>query len=342
MNHSKMVCAYVGDWGFQGLEPKTAVYLTHVNYSFAKIRDGVVTDEGWVNSEKLQEAIQDYPEICFCLSVGGSGADGFSDAASTAENRERFAKSAIEVMKKHNFRGLDIDWEFPCRPHQGTKCSPNDKQNFTLLLQCLRDKMTELTGETGMEYRLSIATGSDEQFTREMEVDKLNEILDNVNIMTYDMTPAGLVAHHSNLYPAGLYQGGNSASQAMEFFRNAGFDPEKLIIGGAFYGHGFHYAPISPEESPFGRKREPEEIDYFDYGTILRDFTEEKGYRHGYDEAACAAYVYNETQAIVYDDERALTERVKYVKKSGYGGIMFWEYTNDPGFSLLEAIGQTM
>ena len=78
-----MIAAYLSDWGWIGLAPESAACLTHVNYSFALVRDGVVSDAHWTHAKELDEAIAAYPELTFVISVGGWGAGGFSEAAST-------------------------------------------------------------------------------------------------------------------------------------------------------------------------------------------------------------------------------------------------------------------
>ena len=40
--HTPMLCGYLSDWGWHGITPEAAACLTHVNYSFALVKDGSV------------------------------------------------------------------------------------------------------------------------------------------------------------------------------------------------------------------------------------------------------------------------------------------------------------
>ena len=63
--------------------------------------------------EARAEYLKRHPHITGVLSVGGWGAEGFSDATATAQGREKLAQSILELMDKHGFRGVDLDWEYP-------------------------------------------------------------------------------------------------------------------------------------------------------------------------------------------------------------------------------------
>ncbi len=331
---SKMIAAYLSDWGWIGLTPESAACLTHVNYSFALLVDGCVSDAHWTHGADLDEAVRTYPDLTFVLSIGGWGAGGFSEAASTEEGRQRFARTAVAVMHRHGFRGLDIDWEYPCRSDADIASSPEDKHNFTLLLKTLREHLDAESEMTGVRYLLSIAVGAGASFCHDIELDALNDILDYVNLMTYDMKEWDRVTHHSNLYPSDAYDGGWSAAQTVDAYHTGGIDTEKLVIGGAFYGHSYEVAA----EHPLGQTENIRRAHNLRYSRIRRDCTEENGWRKYRDDAACAPYLYNGQQIIVYDDVQTLADKVSFVYDRGLGGIMFWEFNEDDSGELVRAI----
>lgn len=37
----------------------------------------------------------------------------FSNMVTNANSRKNFVSTSIEFLKKHNFDGLDLDWEYP-------------------------------------------------------------------------------------------------------------------------------------------------------------------------------------------------------------------------------------
>ena len=41
------------------------------------------------------------------------GSTAYSEMAKVPEKRQKFIESVITMLKKHNFDGLDLDWEYP-------------------------------------------------------------------------------------------------------------------------------------------------------------------------------------------------------------------------------------
>ena len=132
------VIAYCWNDALAGFTREDAQRLTHVNLAFGLLKDGLL-DLHLLKYLHLLPKLREWnPEMKIVLSVGGWGADGFSDMAMTEEGRRNFAKSCLDAVEKYNLDGIDIDWEHPCNDAAGIGADPRDKENFTALLKTLR------------------------------------------------------------------------------------------------------------------------------------------------------------------------------------------------------------
>src|SRR5690606_12015266 len=178
------IIAYVG--GRTDIFRIGAHQLTHINYAFAQVNDD---GEIYFRNERspshiaqLQALKARNPNLKILVSVGGWGADGFSDAALTDASRDVFSRSAIDMIEAYALDGIDIDWEFPGQPGPGIKFRPEDKRNFTLMLASLRehvDSLSDARGLTGDDrHLLTIASNDDQRFFDHTEMDRLHPYLD--------------------------------------------------------------------------------------------------------------------------------------------------------------------
>ena len=230
----KTVIGYVGTKDFNLLKEEDVKALSIINIAFGHVKNGDVVWEPQEAPKYMKWAKEINPELKICLSVGGWSAGGFSTAASTKEGRERFAKTAVDILKQYDLDGIDIDWEYPCISIAGIDASPDDKVNFTLLLEALRNELDKVENKKCL---LMVATGGDEYFLRCTEMDKASKYLDIVQIMTYDLRGgfSKQTGHHTNLYTSPTDLNSVSAHNTISKFIEAGVPREKIIIGVAFY-----------------------------------------------------------------------------------------------------------
>lgn len=339
------VVAYVAGWSMPAAIP--AAKLTHVNFAFAKI-DG----EGRVGFERpdfagalasLVALRQANPRLRVIISIGGWGADGFSDAALSESSRSAFTGSAVALMREHRADGIDLDWEYPGQAAAGIKARPEDEENFTRLLALLRERLDAASAEDHRRdrdrYTLTIAT-ADREYFEHVEMAKIHRHLDWLNVMTYDffnsLTPT--TGHHAGLYPsATAAPGDRNADASIRQHLAAGVPPAKLVLGVAFYGRGF--AGVVPDHGGLNQRYERYEGDH-SFAELADRFIDRDGFVRHWDERAQAPFLWNEASRtfITYDDAQSIRAKADYARARRLGGMMFWELSQDRGGELLEVI----
>jgi len=332
------IVGYLTEWGEWCAEKVDASKMTHINYAFAQITDGAVSGGNVDKLNALKRIKQDFPHLETLISVGGWGAEGFSDAALTDESRSKFADSAVEYMKANGFDGVDLDWEFPCSSEAEIKSRPEDKQNFTLLLAKVREKLDAAGKADGRHYLLTIATNSMDEYIINLELDAIALLVDFINIMSYDfhhgLSP--IAGHHTNLYASSSDDGDRMcAEKSVQGHMNAGVPAHQLVLGCAFYGRGW----VAPDGSTNGLYKPIEGVgSEYTYKKLVSEFIDKGGYKRYWDEAAKAPYLWNGSRIISYDDPESLEYKTAFIKAKGLGGAMFWEYSQDDDGVLLNKI----
>lgn len=379
--------AYYIEWGIYGRNYHPADMplekITHVNYAFANIgADGrIAIGDPYAAVERLYPGDTwgqpyagtynqlnnvlraKYPHIKTLISVGGwTWSARFSDVALSEDSRRIFAESCVEFIRTYNFDGVDVDWEYPVEGGlPGNTTRPEDGVNYTLLLQELRSQL-EVAGEVdGREYLLTIASPAGFDKMRHLELAALSDVLDFINIMTYDFRGAWdmtATSHHSPLY-ANPADPGNAeivekynTSWAVGEMLAEGVAPEKLVLGIPFYsrawggvadpnGNGGLYQPASIV--PPGTWD-----DWSSGATGMNDFTEIEamlaggGYTRYWDDVAKAPYAYNPNahggHFVSYEDAESLGLKLDFVQGLGLGGVMIWEITADRNQTLIDQI----
>jgi chitinase len=333
------IVGYVAGWTNWTDKAIDAEKLTHINYAFANCKENGELNEpsnlDAINFIKLNSLKKRNKDLKILISIGGWGADYFSNAALSDASRKRFALSAIAYMKKFNIDGIDIDWEYPGQTGGGNIFRAEDKQNFTLMLKTLREILDAESLKDGRKndnkYLLTIATGGDKAYLQTTELGIAHQYLDFVNIMTYDLYN-GLdkeTGHHTGLFQSSKGdQFRNSTASAVQGHIKSGVPPNKIVLGLAFYGRGWE--GVKRSNNGLFQPASGNHIS-LSYDSLKSTYINKNGFVKYWDDDAKAPYLWNEKKQtfISYADEESFTYKTNFVKDLQLGGVMFWEYSHD-------------
>ncbi|OWY44326.1 hypothetical protein AALT_g6048 [Alternaria alternata] len=353
--------AYYGSWDIytRNFQPQEipAKRLTHLLYSFADNKpDGTVfLTDSYADAEKhyatdswndvgnnlygslkqLQILKAKNRNLKVLLSIGGwtyTNTNKHMDGPmATAEGRQRFASSCVELIRDYGFDGIDVDWEYPKDKEQG--------HQWLELLKEIRSQMNKYADklvhkdDSGYELKpkflLTIASPAGEKNYRNLPLREISEVTDFINLMAYDYAGSWdkQTGHNSNLYPSTsnpLSTPFNTAS-VLAAYNAAGVPSSKLNLGMPLYGRSF------TNTQGVGKSFDSTGEGSFEKG--IYDFKDlpVAGAQEYYDEEVGASYSYDEGSGtfVSYDTVAMALKKVDYIVQQKLGGAMWWEISGD-------------
>ncbi len=315
--------------------------LTHINVAFGRVMENQEIDTQVVgDAEKLIEKLhvgRKGRDVKIVLSLIGE----FSKAAESEENRVRLAEACVRVIRRLNLDGIDFDWEFPCVPSNGLQASPDDKQNFTALCKTVREVLDREQPE-GVHWLFTIAAAGDQFYTDFTEMDKVEQYLDYVCLMTYDLKCGfhAITGHHSNLYLSTGDIIRSSCDTAIKVFVKAGVPVEKLLMGAAFYTRVWEnipnrcngYLQLAKSGGGYGP----------DYTDLVEKYIDKNGFTRYWDDEAKAPYLFDGSTFMSYDDEQSIAAKCDYINEHNVGGIFYWQHSYDRTGTLLKVMAEKL
>ncbi len=214
------------------------------------------------NFQQLQALKEQYPHLKVLISIGGwTFSKYFSDAALTKQSRERFVSSCVDLFIKGNlpssgeqggpgaaagvFDGIDIDWEWPgSEGNVGNIIRPQDKQNYTRLLQEFRKQLRAYGKTTHKDYLLTaFLPAAADKIRAGFEVPDIFGPLDFGNVQGYDFhgTWEPTTNHQSNLSTSSSDPSSPRYSDdavVREYLRRDA-PPKRIVVGVPFYSRGW-------------------------------------------------------------------------------------------------------
>ena len=151
---------------------------------------------------------------------------------------------------------------------------PEDKENFTALLQEFRDQL-----DAKGSYLLTIAGAGGAEKMASMELLKVSEIVDWVNVMSYDFHGGwdSTTGHNAPFYPSSSSPFSNEASSnvdaALQGWITAGVEPDKVVMGAPIYGRGWGGVASTDNGLVWrGRKQRDFENGVYDFDDLAQNY----------------------------------------------------------------------
>lgn len=344
----KIISAYYASWAaYSGYMPLNipASQVTNINYAFAKIGSDLKiamgdTSVDPTNFNQLNQLKASHPNVRTIISIGGWDDSGlFSDAVLTDSSRTVFADSVVAFIRQYGFNGVDIDWEYPVAGGLSANVSrPEDKTNFTLLLQKLREKLNAQSAADGKKYLLTIAGGAGSYYLSNIEPSAVASYVDYINVMTYDM--------HGNWdqytdFNAPLYTPAETSPQykisidtSVNNWLSKGVPASKLVVGMPFYGYIYNGATGGNN----GLYQTFTSGSSISYDKIAANYLTNASFNKFFHPDARVPWLFNGLVFISYDNEQSLTEKAKYIMQKGLAGAAIWELSQNKNGILLNAL----
>lgn len=324
---------YIMDSHDLKLRDEDAHALDQLNYSFALIKDGKADGSHWMSLKKVQAFLKRNPHVDGVLSIGGWGADGFSDACLTEAGRKTLADSLLTLMDECGFVGIDVDWEYPGVPGTGIVSREEDVENWYALLALLREGLDAREALHGREYHLSVALGAGDNQLAVLDPARLGKLIDQAVVMAYDLAGFDrITGHHSALYPD--EDRPLSGARAVKTLVNGGLPAEKILLGMPAYGRVWRQ--VSGGGDGLGQRANTSGNKSISFDELLK--LEKQGYTRYFDEKAKVPWWFDGSTYVSGDDDRSIAYKGKWVVENGLQGIAVWQYTQDAEGAMLSML----
>ncbi len=258
----------------------------------------------------------------------------FPSIAADPVKRQTFAQACVALLQTYNFDGIDLDWEYPgFADHNGT---PQDFQNFTLLLQDVRTAIDNYGATIGKPMLLTAAVGASETHMSNVNWADVAPLLDIINLMSYDYfgTWDATTNHNAPLFAPNQGDSDFNLAASIQLLVTTHNVPRsKITAGVAFYGRSAktNGTPTLHTTSAGAADLITFQLDegtplYYNVLQSLSSFSQE------WDDLAKVPYLtgINGLNTFVsYDNAVSIELKAQHIVEQDLRGAIIWEITGD-------------
>jgi len=333
--------------------------LDIVYYAFASIDDkGNVSLYHPTQYDAIMEQLQELRKngTRLVLSIAGTSdaaCRNFNNICGDDTLRKTLVNNLINTIEDINFDGIDIDWE---------SVSSTNTVNATKLNSLMKDLREEMDKRTGTlcKYLLTAAIPSTSWgcASDRFDLKTLNNYLDYVNMMSYDLNSEEKTSHVSPIYTSSYDNGYKfSSAYGVDLFTKMGLDKKKIILGGAAYGKAYKVTGTSTNKtypglgvaatltkvSGISGSYASGTMYYNGVLELMKNSNYKQYTEYNSKGEYVGNYLYSEKDGIFvsYEGEEMISLKAEYARTNGMG-IMMWSYCEDGSGNLCLAIAKTI
>ncbi|KAL9484344.1 hypothetical protein ACSS6W_003133 [Trichoderma asperelloides] len=323
--------------------------ITHLLYAFAGIAsDGsVISIDTWGDEQKRLGDDQSWDEsgnivhgaieqvfllkkthrsMKTLLSIGGwtaSQEGKFDPAISSAAGRSQFARTAVELLARWGFDGLDIDYEYPL--------SGEEAENFVYLLRECREALDDYAQRNNQDYHylLTVATPAGPLHYSILDMQGMDRYVDAWHLMAYDYAGSwdDTSGNQANVFADPYHPTSTkfNSNDAVDGYLANGIDPSKIIFGLPLYGRSFmNTQGIGQPYQGLGQGSIEQGV------WLYRDLPRPNSDVY-ISRKIIAAFCYDAAteELVSYDTVETARMKAGYLMSRGLGGAVFWEASGD-------------
>jgi len=319
------ICTHI-IYGFAVLDQNTLLTKSHDPY--ADMSDGY-------SGKDMYRKVTEFKKygIKVTLALGGwndSKGGKYSKLVNNPAARARFIEHVIKFIEKHDFDGLDLDWEYPsCWQTDCKEENYKDKAAFSAWVSELRAAFNP----KGLLLSAAVSP-SKKIMDVGYDIPSIARDLDWINVMTYDYhgqwdKKTGHVAPFYG-HPDDDYSYFN-ANFTMKYWIESGAPANKLVMGMPLYGQSFTLSNKkenglnAPARDGGAAGPATRAKGFLAYHEICRNI--KNGWTVVRDDATptrMGPYAYKGDQWVGFDDKDMIRKKSEYIKEMGLGGGMVW------------------
>lgn len=318
--------------------------LDVVYYAFAPIaEDGTIELETPDYIEDVLALKENNTRVVLCVDgVTKNTSRYFDEITADPIRRQNFVKHLVDLIEKYNFDGVDIDWESAggSTTVKATGLNP--------LMKEIREELTSRTEEDATPYFVSIAVpaGTWGNSVDHFDYGFLNQYVDYINLMSYNMNNTSITSHGSPMYISSNDNGyGFGSYHGALRLASLSWPKNKLMIGGSGYGKGYKVTGESTNSMYPGLGvagkigKIPDHEGSLASGTVMGKATVDllnsgkyqKYIEYNNNGQLVGSYIYSATDQyfVTYDSMEVVKAKYEYANSNEGMGLMWWCYQFD-------------